>query len=1236
MKKACLLLFVTLGIVGVSQAGIYITNTALPEATVNDTYTARLGATNGAAPYAWNVVQRYTEHVRSNELLTATNAMGWTSQTNGWWYALPFTFPFYGVGYTQCYVTTEGYLHFTSEYLDDQPSTNKLMTNCMIAVDWKNLSTEFFVGGEDIYTDNSATQCVIRWNATVSMGFNPADVSVYLMKNGDIKIDTSGDADMMSQPVIGVSAGTGFEYTLSTNMGTFWMWNQYMQFDSTNGLPDALRLSSTGSLYGAPSSTGTWAVAFRAVDASGVTTAKTLSIVAAENSNRQPVIHSNVPPAGNVGLLENSTNFFTVYATDPEAAPLDYTWRLNGSLFATNTNAVAIVMAWGDAGMDTLRVTLSDGFWTNDEVYSEWTLYTTNDNDSDGMPNAWERRYGLNPNGVDASADPDDDTLTNLEEFQNGCSPTNNDTDGDSLLDHWEIENGLNATSAYESIPGYTNWTQWDSLYLTAHARGIAMNGDTAYVACGHGGLKVFDISDPSTPQLLDMLDSPENRGPDSLWYHEGYIYLPMDEIGLWIVDVSQPTNVVKVGEYTNSSSFFGPVFVESNRVYMAQNRDLVVLSVTNKAAPEYLGEIRISSTNGAYHIHDVRARGRWVYCANYTEGLKTVDARNPMSMSITYTNDFTAVGVCDYAARGLDLEGDKLFMCQDGYGLMSFDLSTSSVPSLLDNFIPSSVPFPYDALDNVWVEGTNAFVIGGTNFWTLDVGDPSNLSEQGKGTLRGPGFYDVAFHSNVGCLAVGFGTVPGMGLHRGGLITVDLTDRTHPVTNGQYITCGQTWDLQVQGDRAYIANYHAGLRIVHLVNQTNLFKGKRYDTPGTAIGLDVTGDYVLVADGDNGLMILDVGAPTGVTVHAQVNNIGRVEDVAYNNGYIYVANYTNGLLIMTNLASPAILTRYSQGVPHYALAEYGSIVYAGCGGSGVYAYYNDFKSSGLVWQVTGYDYTTDTGTGCNAGRMDAANQKLWIADNITGIVCLDISSSTNLSYVGVYRNPMAQCVYVADDYVWAGSSTNIVSFRTDDYSRKRGICEKNNFWDDPYMKGIWCDRNDGFFIGNLGSGRYMYGMRTFYMTRVDDDDDGMRDSDEIAWFGDTDETRTGDYDGDGLNNWGESVTATDPTLEDTDGDGLTDREEYIVGSDPVSDGSGFFMEIPMAGMELFEEFVFRWESHAGRTYDLYRWSDIRNPDTRKQLLTNAPATPPMNTYTDTIFAAFSYVYQVQVRIADE
>jgi hypothetical protein len=83
------------------------------------------------------------------------------------------------------------------------------------------------------------------------------------------------------------------------------------------------------------------------------------------------------------------------------------------------------------------------------------------DADSDGMPDAWETRYGLDPDDpADAAGDPDADGLANLQEYQCGTSPVSDDTDGDRLLDGWEIDNDFDPASGL--TPDLLGWWRFD------------------------------------------------------------------------------------------------------------------------------------------------------------------------------------------------------------------------------------------------------------------------------------------------------------------------------------------------------------------------------------------------------------------------------------------------------------------------------------------------------------------------------------------------------------------------------------------------------------------------------------------------------------------------------------------------------------------------------------------------------------------------------------------------------
>jgi hypothetical protein len=54
--------------------------------------------------------------------------------------------------------------------------------------------------------------------------------------------------------------------------------------------------------------------------------------------------------------------------------------------------------------------------------YKAWEPYV--DTDGDGMPDEWEKQYGLNPNDPsDAVKDCNGDGYTNIEKYINGINP---------------------------------------------------------------------------------------------------------------------------------------------------------------------------------------------------------------------------------------------------------------------------------------------------------------------------------------------------------------------------------------------------------------------------------------------------------------------------------------------------------------------------------------------------------------------------------------------------------------------------------------------------------------------------------------------------------------------------------------------------------------------------------------------------------------------------------------------
>jgi len=123
-------------------------------------------------------------------------------------------------------------------------------------------------------------------------------------------------------------------------------------------------------------------------------------------------------PANGTSFLDSETITLSGTATDVEDGDLGLSIVWSSSLDGS-AGTGATVNASLSAGNHTLTATVtdSDGFAPLSPPSVQINVLA--DADGDGLADAWEALFGVS----DPAADPDGDTLTNLEEFQSGSNP---------------------------------------------------------------------------------------------------------------------------------------------------------------------------------------------------------------------------------------------------------------------------------------------------------------------------------------------------------------------------------------------------------------------------------------------------------------------------------------------------------------------------------------------------------------------------------------------------------------------------------------------------------------------------------------------------------------------------------------------------------------------------------------------------------------------------------------------
>ena len=140
-------------------------------------------------------------------------------------------------------------------------------------------------------------------------------------------------------------------------------------------------------------------------------------------------------PVGTEGVAYPTTAF-----TASGSAPM--VWSTTGTLPPGMSLDAAGVYSGTPttAGTYAFSATVTNPLGSETRVYSHTiNAFGNPDTDGDGLPDAWEQTYFGDLTQGPGDDLPDQDGLTNLEEYQAGTDPTVADTDGDGLTDGEEV-----------------------------------------------------------------------------------------------------------------------------------------------------------------------------------------------------------------------------------------------------------------------------------------------------------------------------------------------------------------------------------------------------------------------------------------------------------------------------------------------------------------------------------------------------------------------------------------------------------------------------------------------------------------------------------------------------------------------------------------------------------------------------------------------------------------------------
>ena len=338
----------------------------------------------------------------------------------------------------------------------------------------------------------------------------------------------------------------------------------------------------------------------------------------------------------------------------------------------------------------------------------------------------------------------------------------------------------------------------------------IVIEGIDAYIACQTGGLQVVRIADMIDPIFMG---SHPSVGCRDVIIDEDIAYVAdNNNDSLQILNVSNPYSPYQIGFFTFID---GPnnLFLVGDLLYVAiavvSVGRLQILNISDPTKPTSEGY----ADTGGYAM-GVYVEGDYAYVAAGNNGLEIYDVSNPTSPSHVATHNTYNTSCYAY---DIEVKDNYAYVTDLALDLVIFDVSTPSSPSVTDFFYSGSGNSYEIALYGYYACIAHRF----EGLQILNISDPTDVSlvsyyDTGEGTAN----QSLGIHADAGYAYVAAWT--------GGLIILDIGNPKHPTFVSHYDTPENTYDIDIHGDIAYLADFDGGLQIIEFRRT----RERQFDSP--------------------------------------------------------------------------------------------------------------------------------------------------------------------------------------------------------------------------------------------------------------------------------------------------------------------------------------------------------------------------------------------------------------------
>ena len=569
----------------------------------------------------------------------------------------------------------------------------------------------------------------------------------------------------------------------------------------------------------------------------------------------------------------------------------------------------------------------------------------------------------------------------------------------------------------------------------------VFIDGSYAYCAAGPTGMDIIDISNPTNPVRVATYNT--EGLVNGIYVSGNYAYVADWDAGLQIIDISTPSAPSLAGSYNTSGRARG-VHVSGNYAYVADgSAGLQIIDISTPSSPSLAGSY---DTSG--YAYDVHVSGNYAYVADVGAGLQIIDISTPSSPNLAGSYDTSG------SAMGVHVSGNYAYVADDDAGLQIIDISTPSAASLAGSYYTSGLAY------GVHISGNYAYVADHTyGLQIIDVSTPSAPSLAGS-YYTSDSAWGVHISGNYAYVAD----------QTGGLKVIDISTPPSPSLAGSYDTSEWTRGVHVAGNYACMADGYAGLKIIDISTPSSPSLSGSYDTSGLAEGVYVSGNYAYVADHDAGLKIIDISTPSAPSLAGSYDTSGYAKGVYVSGKYAYVADGSAGLQIIdiNTPTTPSLAGSYDTSGSAWGVYVSGKYAYVADGSAGLQII--DINTPTTPSLAGSYD------TSGSAWGVHVSGNYAYVADDWKGLQIIDISTPSSPSLAGSYDTiGLAKGVYVSGNYAYTADvgGLQIIDISTPSSPSHAGYSSTSGYTEGVQISGDYAYLADGpkqFVVLHLSS----------------------------------------------------------------------------------------------------------------------------------------------------------------------